>query len=240
MAISFVNSASNSSSPNTGTAVTLPGSMQANDLIIVAAMVADNINNGLAAPTEGGYTRIGAATIYADSTNDCNLDIYYKFHNGTDTTCSFAAVGGTNAANAAVLMVFRGVKTSSPFDTTVSTTSGTGSSNANPPSHTWSGSSGVWTVAIGCTGHTGGGTATYTAPTGYTTNFVQRAHDDTFDALIGMGYKTSPSSPEDPGAFTAATIGTAANNAWAAATISLSQQPPFNPGWVRSTHMMGA
>jgi hypothetical protein len=222
-AISFVGSASNSASPTTDTVVTLPGGMSSNDLIIVAAMVGDTANNGLAAPTEGGYTRIGSATIYANDVNDVNLDIWYKFHNGTDTTVTFADVGGTNASNAAVVMVFRGVSTGSPFDTTVSTASGIDTSNADPPSHDWSGASGVWTVAIGATGHTGGNTATYTAPTGYTTNFVQRAHNDTIDALIGMGYKSSPSDPENPGAFTAATIGTAADNAWAAATISLTE-----------------
>lgn len=221
-AISFVGSAINSSSPNTATTVTLPGGMSVNDLIIVAAAVGDTANNGMAAPTTGGYTRIGTATIYSNKTNDVNLDIYYKFHNGSDTTVAFGAVGGTNASNVAVVMVFRGVNTSSPFDTSVSTASGISSSNANPPSHDWSGTSGVWTVAIGATGHTGGATATFTAPTGYTTNFAFRAHNDTIDALVGMGYNSSPSDPEDPGAFTAATIGTAASNAWAAATISLT------------------
>lgn len=223
-AVSFVGSAVNSSSPNTATSVTLPGGMATDDLIIVAAGVGDTANNGMAAPTQGGYTRIGAATIYSNDVNDVNLDMYYKFHNGSDTAVSFGAVGGTNASNVAVVMVFRGVDTSSPFDTTVSTASGINTSNADPPSHNWSGAAGVWTVAIGATGHTGTASATFTAPTGYTTNFAFRAHNDTIDALVGMGYKSSPADPEDPGVFTAANIGTAADNAWAAATISLKPQ----------------
>lgn len=225
MAISFIASAVGSSSPNTGTTVTLPGGMAADDLIIVVAGVGDTANNGMAAPTEGGYTRIGSATIYSNDVADCNLDAYYKFHNGSDTTVSFGAVGGTNASNAAVVMVFRGVKLvadGGPFDTTVNTASGVSTSNADPPSHNWSGASGVWTVIGAVTGHTGGSSATFTFPTGYTTNAAQRAHNDTTDVLVGVGYNTSPADPEDPGAFTAANIGTASDNAWAAITVSLA------------------
>lgn len=225
MAISFIGSAVDSASPNQTVSVTLPGGMATDDLIIVAAAVGDTANNGMAAPTEGGYTRIGAATIYSNDVADVNLDLYYKFHNGTDTTVSFDAVGGTNASNAAVVMVFRGVKLvadGGPFDTAVSTTSGINSSDADPPSHDWSGAAGVWTVLAAATGHTGGVTASFTFPTGYTTNADQRAHNDTTDVLVGMGYNTSPSDPEDPGALTAANIGTAGDNAWAAVTMSLS------------------
>jgi hypothetical protein len=39
-----------------------------------------------------------------------------------------------------------------------------------------------------------------------------------------MGYRLSGySNPEDPGVFTAATIGTAASNAWAAVTMALKE-----------------
>ncbi len=230
-AVSFVGSAINSSSPNTGTTVTLPAGIITDDLIIVVAAVGDTVSNGMAAPTEGGYTRIGSATIYSNDVNDVNLDMYYKFHNGLDPTASFAAVGGANASNAAIVMVFRGVDPSSPFDTTVSPTSGIDTSNADPPSHDWSGTAGVWTVAVGATGYNGTGTGTFTAPTGYTTDFAQRTHNDTIDVLVGVGYKSSPSDPENPGAFTAATVGTAADNAWAAATISLKPAVPADLTW---------
>ena len=73
-AISFVGSAANSASPTTDTVVTLPGSMAADDLIIVAAAVGDTTSNGLAAPTQGGYARVPgvAATLYSNNVN--NLD----------------------------------------------------------------------------------------------------------------------------------------------------------------------
>ena len=84
----------------------------------------------------------------------------------------------------------------------------------------------IWAVIAAMTGHTGGATATFTFPTGYTTNAAQRAHNDTIDALAGMGYNTAPSDPENPGAFTAANIGTAADNAWCAVTMALKVAPP--------------
>jgi hypothetical protein len=228
VAISFVGSAVNSSSPNTGTSVNVSGiGIQANDLILVAAAVGDTANNGLAAPTEGGYSRVPgvAATLYSNDVNDTNLDLYYKIAAGSETAVSFGAVGGTNASNAAVVMVFRGVDTTTPFDTNANTATGISTSNADPPSHDHSGTAGIWTVIAASTGHTGGATASFTFPANYTTNAAQRAHNDTIDVLVGMGYRTNPADPEDPAAFTAATIGTAADNAWAAVTMSLKEAP---------------
>lgn len=217
--------------------------MAANDFIIIAASVADTVNNALAAPTEGGYTDVIGSTIYADDVNDVNLNVFYKYHNGTDTTATFAAVGGTNASNVAVCMVFRGVATvaqGGPFSTTSQQASGISSSNADPAQIATAAGDAV--VIVGATGHTGGATATYTNPTNYTTNAVMRAHNDTIDGLVGMGYRLSGyANPENPGVFTAATIGTAADNAWAAVTMALKEAPAvtFNPGWVQATHTVG-
>lgn len=224
MAISYVAQAVTSSSPNAGMTLTLPtGSMTTGDLILIAAAVGDTVNNALAAPTEGGYTDVVGSTLYANDVNDINLNVFYKYWNGTDTTATFAAVGGTNASNVAVCMVFRGMATAAqggPFNATSTTATGINSSNADPPSIATATDDAV--VIVGATGHTGGATATYTNPTNYTTNAAMRAHNDTIDCLVGMGYRLSGySNPEDPGVFTAATIGTAADNAWAAVTMAL-------------------
>lgn len=228
MAIEYVAQAVQSASPNANTVLTLPtGSMRTGDFVLIAAAVGDTANNALAAPTEGGYTDVVGSTLYADATNDINLNAFYKFWNGTDTTATFTAVGGTNASNVAVCLVFRyvaAVSIGGPFRATTTTATGTGSSDANPPSIATT--TGDCVVIIGASGHTGTATATYTNPTNYTTNAAQRAHDDTIDALVGMGYRlTGYSNPEDPGAMTAANIGTAANNAWAAMTIALEPTP---------------
>lgn len=228
MAISFIGSAVASSSPNTNAVLTLPGSMQANDLIILAASVADTVNNALAAPTEGGYTDVVGSTLYSNDVNDVNLNVFYKYHNGTDTTATCSAVGGTNASNVLVCMVFRGVALAAsggPFTTTSQTATGIDTSNADPPQIATV--TGDAIVIVGATGHTGGATASYTNPANYTTNAAVRAHNDTIDGLVGMGYRLSGyANPENPGVFTASTIGTATDNAWAAVTMALKEAPP--------------
>jgi hypothetical protein len=226
MAISYVGQAVASSSPTTDTVITLPTAvpMLRGDLIIIAASVADTVNNALAAPTEGGYTDVIGSTIYSDDVNDVNLNVFYKFWNGTETTATFLDVGGANASNVAVCMVFRGVASGGggPFSTAAVQASGVSTSNADPGQIATT--TGDCVVIVGATGHTGGATATYTNPTNYTTNAAVRAHNDTIDGLVGMGYRLSGySNPENPGAFTAATIGTAADNAWAAVTMALKE-----------------
>lgn len=225
MAISYVGQAVASSSPTAAAVITLPtGSMLRGDFILLAAAVADTVNNALAAPTEGGWTDLVGSTLYANDVNDVNLNVFYKFWNGTETTATCTAVGGTNASNVLVCMVFRGVASGGggPFRATATTATGINTSNANPPSIATT--TGDCIVIVGATGHTGGGTATYTNPTNYTTNPAVRAHDDTIDGLVGMGYRLSGyANPEDPGVFTAATIGTATDNAWAAVTMALKE-----------------
>jgi len=228
MAISFIGSAVQSAAGNAASMiVTLPGSMLVNDLIVISAGVGDTANNGLAAPTEGGYTAV-TSTLYSNDVNDTNLDVFYKFHNGTDTTATFTPVGGANGANAAVCMVFRGVMLAAqggPFFTTSTTATAINTSNADPPAIATADN--VAVVICASTGHTGGAGATYTNPTNYTADAAFRAHDDTIDVLVGMGFRLSGyANPENPGVFTAATIGTATDNAWAAITIALRAASP--------------
>lgn len=225
MAISWIANAVHSSSPTAATTITLPtGSMAAGDLILIAALVADTVNNVLAAPTQGNYTDVVGATLYANDTNDVSLKGFYTYWNGSDTAASFGAVGGTNASNVAVCQIFRGVRQAAdggPFARTPTTATGIDTSNANPPSIATAAGEAI--VIMGATGHTGGDTATYTNPANYTTNPSFRAHNDTIDGLVGMGYRLSGfSNPEDPGVFTAATIGTASENSWAAITMALA------------------
>ena len=230
MAISFIGSAVGSVSPNGTFNVTLPGGMQADDLILVAFSVGDTSasDTNLAV---NGFTEVADLFIGTD-TNDNDLFVGYRYHVAGETQVptsgNFTAVGGTNASNAAVVMVFRGVALAAdggPFDTAAVTATGIDTSNANPPSMNHSGAAGVWTVIVGSTGHTGGATGAFTFPTNYTTNAVQRNHDDTVDTLVGMGYRSNPANPEDPAAFTAANIGTAANNSWCAVTMALKPAP---------------
>lgn len=232
-AISFINSTVGSVSPTGTFSLTMPTNCTTGDLLLLGWTVGDTsgVDTNIAVT---GFTELADLTSTAD-TNDTELYVGYRYVVGGDTqggpsTGTFTSIGGTNASNAAVVMCFRGVKTGTPTDTTTSTATGENTSNADPPSHNWSGTSGVWTAIVCATGHTGGATGAYTAPANYTTNFATRNHDDTIDVLIGMGYRTNPADPEDPAVCTAANIGTAANNSWNAVTVSLAEAPPAVPG----------
>lgn len=230
MAISFVGGAVGSASPNATFQVTLPGGTQLNDLVIVTFAVGDtgSTDQNLAVT---GYTEV--SDLFANDTNTTDMFVGYAFHNGTDTlvpqAAGFTAVGGTNASNAAVVMVFRGVKLvadGGPFDVTSTTATGINGGSPDPPSINTSGAAGIWTVIAGATGYAGTGT-TYTAPTNYTTDFTERDHQDTVDVHVAMGYNSAPGDPEDPAAMTiGGGSGTAANNSWCATTMALSPAPP--------------
>lgn len=235
MAISFVGSAEASSSPNASTSVDLSGiALQADDLIIAALAVGDddNASNNIAAPALTGVTFTEFADI-AELTDadDVYLSAFYGYYSGSDTTLDWAAVGGTDAANASVVMVFRGVRlpaNGGPLDASVVTAQGIDTAHPNPPSIDLSGTSGVWTVIIGATSHVlSGGTQTYVFPLGYTVNARDRSHADSNCVTIGMGYNSSPADPEDPGTMTFSGL-SAATNSWAAVTMGLRAATEVN------------
>lgn len=221
--ITFVGSAEGSSSPNADATLTLPA-MSQNDLVIVCAAIGDNDN--AAVPIDmvtAGYTAVSFAggDLFANDTQEVSMHCHYKFMGASpDATAVVNGAGGTDAALAAVAMVFRGVNLTTPFDTTNASDDGINTMHPNPPSLNHGNPAGVWTVIAGASGHTLGGAGTYTFPTGYTTNAIDRGHDDTSDVTIGMGYKTSPADPEDPAAMTHSGADSA-NFAWAAVTMAL-------------------
>ena len=224
MAISFVGSAEGSSSPNTDTTITLSGiSMLQDDLVIVAQAIGDNDNTALnLTMVSTGWTELFTDIDKTGVTQDVYLGVWYKFMSATpDSSAVVDGLGGTDAASAAVAMVFRGVDLTTPFDVTTTTATGTATMHPNPPSVNHLNPAGLWTVIVGASGHLLAGAGTYTFPTGYTTNAIDRGHDDTSDVTVGMGYRSSGiSDPEDPGTMTHS--GTdSANYSWIAATMAL-------------------
>lgn len=223
MAISFVGSAENSAASGADVTLTLPVGTTTDDLVIVAYAIGDNdsVDFDMAMITTG-YTEVvdihapgGAADL------DSDLGVFWKVMGGTpDTTAQVDGLGGTDAAVAAVAMVFRGVDTTTPMDVTPTTASAVGTSNADPPSIDHNNPSGVWTVIVGATGHDQAGATTFTFPTGYTTDAIDRAQDDTTDVTVGMGYRTNPSDPEDPGVMTHSGLDDT-DRTWCAATLAL-------------------
>jgi hypothetical protein len=220
MAISFIGSAENSAANGADVTITLPGGMQQNDLVIVTYAIGDNDNLDLnMAMVTSGYTEIH--DLLANDTSDCNLGVFYKFMPATpDSSAVVDGLGGTDAAVAAVCMVFRGVDTTTPFDVTSTSATGLNTMHPDPPSIDHNNPSGVWTVIAGASGQTIGGAETYTFPTGYTTNALDRGQADTTSVTVGMGYRTNPSDPEDPGVMTHS--GTDSTGyCWCAVTMAL-------------------
>lgn len=219
MAISFVGSANNSAANGGNVTLTVPGGVVQNDIIIVAYTIGALINAAMSVST-AGYTEI--SELYANgSTNDTNLAVYYKVQGATpDTTVTCVGAGGASEAVTAVLMVFRGVDTTTPLDVTTTTATGTGTGRPTPPAITPV-TAGSWIVCAG-----GGASdiqSAFTNPGDLSTtagHFVSVAQADTVDSATGMGFKTDWTS----GAFTPAqwTGGsTAAADSWAAFTLAL-------------------
>lgn len=219
MAISFVGSAEASAIDGANVTITLPAGMAAGDLVIVAYAIGDNdgVDHNMAMVT-GGYTEV--ADLFANDAQDTHLGVFWKIMAAIpDTTATVDGLGGTDAAVAAVCMVFRGVDNTTPMDVTPTTATGLNTMHPNPPLIDYVTTS-VWTVICVASGHTRGGTGTYTFPTGYTTNPIDCGSDDTNDVTVGMGYRTNPADPEDPGGLVHS--GTDSTNfCWCAATLAL-------------------
>lgn len=225
MAITWVDGNNGGSSPNAATTVAI-NATAAGDLIVVAFGVGDSAgaNNDLALT---GYTEIADLSLTTD-TQDVELFVGYKISAGGETSVGpFTALGGTNAANAAVVSVFRGVASAAqggPLGVATPTTAtGIDTASADPPQIATA--AGEIVVIAAASGHTGAGSATYTFPTGYTSNFTFVSWDDTNDVLVGLAHKLAPANPENPGVITAATVGTDLNNSWNAATFVLKTAP---------------
>jgi hypothetical protein len=229
MAISFIEAVENDSTEGGDVTLTFAGSLLQNDLVIVAYSIGDNdaVNQNMVMLTSG-YTEV--ADLFVDTgTEDLNLGVFYKFMTATpDTSAQVDGLGGTDAAVAAVCMVFRGVDTAGPFDTASTTATGTGSFSPNPPSNNHGNLSGAWSVIVGAAQHNLGSSGTYTFPTGYTTNAIDRGSNDTTDCTIGMGYDSTPADPEDPGIMTHSGSDNA-RFAWAAVTMILKEGASANP-----------
>lgn len=221
MAISFVGSAENSATDGGNVTVDISGiSMAENDLVIVAYSEGDAADTDYdMATVTAGYTQV--ADLFSNDGADTNLGVFYKFMGGTpDSSVEVDGHGGTNTAVAAVVMVFRGVDTTTPMDVAATTATGGDTFNANPPSINHNNPSGLWVVIAGASAHSLGGATTYTFPTNYTTNAIDRASDDGRDTTVGMGYRTDPGDPEDPGVMTHSGVDSA-NFSWAATTMAL-------------------
>jgi hypothetical protein len=226
MAISRIGGASSSAINAGAVTVTLPGSLAVDDLILLAWSCGDDdFTQPTLAMTTSGYTELTTTTLSADggTAGDGNLAVFYKFHNGSDTTAVTAASGtGTDSSNAVALQVFRGVATvaqGGPLEIAIQVASDTTGGDPNPPSV--SGFTEATAVVVAAGASSGAAAGVYAAPANYTTNAVLvDAAAETFRASAGLAYREDPADPEDPAVFNGAHTG-----AWCAATLVLKEAP---------------
>lgn len=217
-AISFVGGCEGSAISGGNVTLTLPGGLAQSDFVIISYGIgdADGVDHDMAMVT-AGYTEV--ADLFADDAQDTNLGVFWKLMGGTpDTTAEVTGRGDANASVAAVCMVFRGVDTGTPFDVTTTTATALNTMHPDPPSIDLV-TAAAWTVATGAGGHFANVT-TATLPTNYTTNAVDANANDDSDVTIGIGYRTDPADPENPGVITLSGADSV-NNSWAAATLAL-------------------
>jgi len=238
VAISFRGAATPVTAANGGAVAvdltTISGLAQ-NDLVIFAYMIASgNSANVDMAPSEGGWTEV--ADLFQTDNIRTDLGVFYKKMGASpDTTVTGPATSDATHSLAAVAMAFTGVDTTTPMDVAAATASGPSTFIPNPPSIDHNNPSGLWTVIVGAAAH-GQNAQTYTFPTGYTTNATQTTGLDDSDSSIGMGYRTNPSDPEDPG--TMVLSGTDSTlYSWAAVTMAL--RPAASGGVLTSVTFVG-
>jgi hypothetical protein len=210
VAISFVGGATATAASGGDPSLPLPGGMQQNDLVIAAYAIGDNdgVDFNMAMVT-AGYTEIVDITSPAE-TFESDLGVFWKLMGASpDLNAVCDGLGGADAAVAAACLVFRGVDTTTPIDTTPGT-----ASNNNDGSPAIPGvdivTPGAWTIAVAATGHGQAGGVGYTVPSAYLTNVQAVNSDDTSDIGIVLGYNSAPSDPEVIGTWShSATVGTA-------------------------------
>lgn len=191
-----------------------------NDYVVVMQGIGSNADRAVA--TTSGYTEL--ADIYANGTTyDANLGVDAKFMGSTpDTTVTIGSSGSANDAQAARIMVFRGVDLTTPMDVAVVTATGTGTAKPNPGA--------ITPITTGAVGVFSGAQAAATAAaltSSDLTAFASVNQADTNDIAVGAGYiEWSGSGAMDPAVFGGGSNNSA--NSWAAVSIAL--RPAYTSG----------
>jgi hypothetical protein len=177
------------------------------------------------APTTLAISSWSNGTFRANTgvTNYSYQQYSYKFMGGTpDTSITIPSSGNARNAQRWAVHVFRGVDSTTPLDgVTPAFASGTASGRPNPSSVTPN-TAGAWILWMGASA-AGAGTL-FTAPTGFTTNWLGDTTPDTYDVMDGFGYYTGwTTGAYDPAAITAGGT-TGSTDSWVAQTIVLKPE----------------
>jgi len=187
------------------------------DLVIVACAVGSQDRNSDQAIS--GYSTLGTQLNRSDDTYDASMQVSYKVMGSSpDTSITIPAQGNAADGQAWAVMVFRGVDPDTPFDVASVSATGNNTARFDAPAITPS-TAGAWIVIAGG-GASSNGTTLYTAPTGFTDDWLAANGADTNDGSVGMGYYTGwTSGSYNPDVVGGGSTNTA--NSWVAWTMAL-------------------
>ena len=147
--ITLVDTAIGSALSGGNVTVTLPVGTAEGDVVYANAVVTNGLDVGDIdmVPTSSGWTEL--ADLYRNDVNACNQGVYRKVMGSTpDTTFEFPGTGNANDGAAVTLIVLRGVDTTTPEDTAVTTAGGISSGQPNNPAITTV-TAHAWVLALG-------------------------------------------------------------------------------------------
>lgn len=209
MAISLVGTANNGATSGADVTVTLPAGLAENDIVLVMGGHGNASGSAAASISTSGYAALTTSS----------LTDHYSFVSawkrmGASPDSSVTGVGGGSGSNAAgyVVMVFRGVDTSTAIDATTTTDTGASGDPNSPAIVTATNGAAV----VSCFGKHAGASVN-SGPSGYG-DLVSESRTDTIAFLAGAAWKAiAVAGAENPAAFDVALTG----QNWAAHTIAL-------------------
>lgn len=156
--------------------------------------------------------------LFANSTSDANLAVYYKkMGSSPDTSFQLSIPASANHSYTVGVKVFRGVDTTTPLDVATTTSTGTTTVLVDPPAANAPSSASNLLLLIGGGAHTGG-TRTFSAS--YLSSFLSVGQDNTSgDATLGMGYLKNIYTAYNGAAWTFSTSDNATYSYCAAALV---------------------
>jgi hypothetical protein len=205
--------------------INLPAGVLQNDVAYAAVATGATTDIDV---TETGGTWTELADLYGNDTTDVNMAVYRKVMGVTpDTSVTMDASAGTNI-HVGIVVVLRGVDTTTPEDATTTTLTAIDTGTPNNPSITTV-TAGAWVLAFAASSE---GDATVNAPLHYGD---LRSQIGTNIAIVFSRRLCAATGAEDPPAYSGI-VGTTADSI-AAVTIAArpaSSGGPYEP--VRTMH----
>ena len=217
----------------TGLAAGIDTEVRVGDFIVLLAGWAST-SDGNPGVTDTTLTWTEAADLYANDTNDANLSVNWAQVTTTPPATISLRTAGAAVIQGAVMLVFRGVDTTSPLDVAIATATGTNSPYPSPPSATPATTGAVSVVGGVYAVPSGSGRTVTASPTGYVWGiaFSSTATNPVGGGIIAHKTGLTAGVTETPSAFTISG-GADTSSSWAAFTMVLRPAASSSSGNIK-------